>query len=152
MSSNFLNPVIKLSVLFTICLVIVSCSNDKGKQSNKQEVKKTEKVKVEQKKEVSMKPEQIAKAKEIIAGLNGDEFEAVDVKSIYKYNCLACHGFKGDAMVNGAPDLTKSTVGFEEAIAQVFYGKGLMQPFDGILTELEIAAVTNYVQNFRHAK
>ena len=91
-------------------------------------------------------PEQIKKAKEIIASVSREEIEAVDAKKIYKMRCAACHGFQGDSNINGAKDLTKSRLPSEESLAQVYFGKGLMTPFKGILDDVEIVAVSKYIE------
>ena len=35
---------------------------------------------------------------------------------------------------------------FEEEVAQVYFGKGLMTPFKGIMTDAEIVAVAKYIE------
>ncbi len=94
-------------------------------------------------------PEHIAKAKEIIAAVSKKDIAAVDAKKKFKNLCAICHGTKGNMEINGAKNLTKSVISLEEAVAQVYHGKGLMTPFKGILTDAEIVAVSKYVEEFR---
>lgn len=94
-------------------------------------------------------PEHLEKAKEIIASVSNSDIKAVDAKKKFKNLCAICHGTKGNMEINGAKDLTKSVVTLEEAVAQVYHGKGLMTPFKGILTDAEIVAVSKYVEEFR---
>ena len=53
----------------------------------------------------------------------------------------------GKMAINGAKDLTKVKTSLEENVAQIYYGKGLMTPFKGVLKDGEIVAVANYVRN-----
>ncbi len=92
-----------------------------------------------------MTPEQLQKAKDIIASVSADDVAAVGAKKKFKMLCAACHGFTGDLKVNGAKDLTKSKISLEESVAQVYFGKGLMTPFKGIMSDVEIVAVAQYI-------
>lgn len=92
---------------------------------------------------------QLKKAKALIASVSEADIAAVDAKKKYKLLCAACHGFKGDLNVNGAKDLTISTVSLEESVAQVYHGRGLMTPFKGIMKDAEIIAVAKYIETLR---
>jgi len=144
-------------------LLLTACGGDGPKKTNtpppaKPKVNAVEVVKAEEKKETaetkatetkadapSMSPEQIAKAKEMIASISAADKAAVDVQKKYKMVCAVCHGFKGNMMINGAKDLTKSKIPLEESVAQIYFGKGLMTPNKGIMTDAEIVAVAEYV-------
>ena len=94
-------------------------------------------------------PEQLAKAKEMIEA-NGDvDYSKINAKKIFKNYCAICHGFKGDMNINGAKDLTVSKITLEDRVAQVYFGKGLMTPFKGVLKDHEIIAVGQYVETLR---
>lgn len=67
-----------------------------------------------------------------------------DALEVYTKYCVLCHGNDGRRGLNGAGDLTKSTLLLEERIQQITLGKGLMTPYAGILTPEEIAAVAAY--------
>lgn len=95
-------------------------------------------------------PEHLEKAREIIASVDKKEVKAVDARKKFKNACAICHGTKGNMEINGAKNLTKSKISLEEAVAQVYHGKGLMTPFKGILTDVEIVAVSRYVETFRN--
>jgi len=86
-------------------------------------------------------PKQLKKAKKILAAI-----AEVDAKGRYKTFCAACHGFDGTLGVNGAKDLSISTLPIEESVAQVYFGKGLMTPFKGLLKDHEIVAVSKYIE------
>jgi len=95
---------------------------------------------------VPIPPEQIKKAEEILAAVSEDEIAAVDAKKKFKMLCSACHGFKGNLMVNGAKDLTKSKITMAQSVAQVYFGRGNMTPFKGVMEDAEIVAVAKYIQ------
>ncbi|TNE60370.1 MAG: cytochrome c [Bacteroidetes bacterium] len=69
---------------------------------------------------------------------------AADGQTVYRQYCVTCHGVDGTLGLNGAGDLTRSTLSLEERIVQVTKGKNLMTPFEGILTPAEIEAVATY--------
>ena len=92
---------------------------------------------------------QLAKAKEIIASVTDKSMQAVKAKKIFKTNCASCHGFTGNLGVNGAKDLSKSTISLEEAVAQVFHGRGLMLPYKDVLSSVELVAVSKYAETLR---
>ena len=94
-------------------------------------------------------PEQLAKAKELIASVDPATVSGVDGKKKYKLFCTTCHGFKGDMNINGAKDLSVSKISLEEAVAQIYHGKGLMTPFKGLLKDEEIIAVAKYIETLR---
>ena len=148
-----------LILCFSILLIIgTACSDDKssGKKPRKAkadavsynrttpEEYKKEEAPAEEKQTVP--PEQLKKAKEILAAATADQIAEVDAKGKYKMFCAACHGFDGALGVNGAKDLSASSLSIEESIAQVYFGKGLMTPFKGLLKDHEIVAVSKYLE------
>ncbi|HMG14435.1 MAG TPA: cytochrome c [Saprospiraceae bacterium] len=70
-----------------------------------------------------------------------------DGNALFKKNCILCHGVNGKLQFNGAHDLSKSILDEAERIKQITNGKGLMSPFNGILTEREIKAVADYTKS-----
>ncbi len=149
---------ISLLLSFALLILLTACSEDKPKPVKKtappkKEVAKAapkEEVKEEPKEEepevIPIPPEELKKAEEIIAGVSEDDIAAVDAKAKYKMLCAACHGFTGDLNVNGAKDLSASTLSLKESVAQVYHGRGLMTPFKGILKDAEIVAVAQYIE------
>ncbi len=143
-----------LSILMMLFLII-SCGDEKPQKLKIDRGTKKEKTKeakmessseeTEEEQTVTLSPEKIQKAKEIIAASSDKAVEAVDGKAKYKMFCAACHGFTGNANINGAKDLTKSKIGLVESVAQVYHGQGLMTPFKGIMKDEEIVAVCNYI-------
>lgn len=132
------------------------------KEETKAEVKKEEPKKAEGKEEVKDEPkkeekeepkvepvtqEQLDKAADIIKSVSKSDIAGVNAKKVYKMRCASCHGFKGDMKVNGAKDLTKSKVSMEESVAQVYFGRGLMTPFKGLMKDEEIVAVAEYIRD-----
>jgi len=99
--------------------------------------------------ESAMNDSQVNKAKQIIASVSPAAIASVDPKIIFKANCASCHGFTGDLGVNGAKDLTASIISLEEAVAQVYHGRGLMTPYKDILKPEELVAVAKYTETLR---
>ncbi len=73
-------------------------------------------------------------------------------RTVFNTNCALCHGRDGKAGLNGAKDLTLSTLSKEEMIAIVRNGKGAMLPYKDVLTPEEIAAVVEHVRKLGKAK
>ncbi len=72
-----------------------------------------------------------------------------DGMAIFRKYCIACHGADGKLGLNGAKDLTQTTLTLEERISLVTKGKNMMTPFGEILTQEEIRAVAAYTQTFK---
>jgi len=68
----------------------------------------------------------------------------VDGAKIFKQSCAICHGEDGKLGANGSRDLTLSEADLDSRILQITKGKGLMTPFENILTLAEIKAVAEY--------
>lgn len=149
-----------------LAALIISCANEKPKAEsftsrtgiNKESIKSntaesnistTENISVSASEDQTdpMSKKQLAKAKKMIkkAGNVSD----LDAKKLYKLHCTSCHGLKGNLKINGAKDLTKSVINLENAVAQVYYGKGLMTSFKPLLSEEEIVAVSKYTETLR---
>lgn len=67
--------------------------------------------------------------------------KAPDGHQVFKLHCVLCHGADGKLGLNGAKDLTKSSLGFEERKLIITNGKNLMTPFATVLKPSEIEAV-----------
>jgi cytochrome c6 len=79
---------------------------------------------------------------EIAAATTGEE--------IYKANnCAVCHGQDGKLMLNGAKDLTASTLSSAETEHQIMNGKNAMPAYKNSLTPEQLKALTDYVETFR---
>lgn len=79
---------------------------------------------------------------EIAAAATGEE--------IYKANnCSVCHGQDGKLMLNGAKDLTASTLSRAETEHQIMNGKNAMPAYKNSLTPEQLKALTDYVETFR---
>lgn len=146
-----------------ITIALISCSGDKSKTSNPDksvksstststENKGTYKLKksdteVDEDQTEPMTPKQLDKAKKVIK--KAGDVSNVDGKKLFKMNCTSCHGLKGNLKINGAKDLTKSKIDLENAVAQVYFGKGLMTSYSHVLSEEEIVAVAKYTETLR---
>lgn len=148
---------ISFLMLLFCSIIIMNCGDDKPKdvyKNKNQDAPKAEKPAEEIKKATQdanptvISPEELAKAKEIIAAASTDAIAEVDAKGKFNMLCGACHGKTGDLNVNGAKDLTVSTLSLEESVAQIYHGRGLMTPFK-FLKEPELVAIAKYIQTLR---
>jgi cytochrome c6 len=73
---------------------------------------------------------------------------APDGMAVFRKNCVVCHGSNGNLGLNGAKDLSQSTLTAAERTAIVTNGKNLMTPFGKILNPEEIDAVVQYTLTF----
>lgn len=65
---------------------------------------------------------------------------------LFTKNCTLCHGRDGKMGINGAKDLSISTLTKEEMIAMVIQGKGQMMPYKNVLSKKEIEMVVEHVR------
>lgn len=70
-------------------------------------------------------------------------------KQLYEDNCSICHGGDGKLGVNGAKDLSASTMSMEEALSVIENGKGTMTPFRELMNEEERKEVGKYIQELK---
>ncbi len=75
--------------------------------------------------------------------------QAINAQDLYLTRCAGCHGTDGNLQLSGAKALPASTLKKEEVVSQIKMGKGNMPPFEGRLTDPEIAALADYVLSFR---
>ena len=108
-------------ITFVISILIIACGGGDDNSSSSNADKPAEVVKKD--------------------GPNGEK--------IFRTYCITCHGIDGKLELNGAKDLSLSEVSMEERINQITNGKGLMTPFEGILTEEQIKAVAEYTVTFK---
>ena len=73
-------------------------------------------------------------------------------QSVFNMNCSLCHGRDGKLGLNGAKDLTASTLSKAEMLAIVRSGKGAMMPYKDVLTAKEIDAVVEHVRTLGKPK
>ena len=66
--------------------------------------------------------------------------------SIFRSQCVMCHGRNGKLNMSGAKDLTKSILTKEEMNAIVTYGKGGMIGFRKTLSKKQIGEVVDHVR------
>lgn len=63
---------------------------------------------------------------------------------MFNSQCAMCHGRKGDLGLNGAKDLTKSTLTKDEMTAVVTNGRNGMMAYKAILTASQIREVVDH--------
>lgn len=75
--------------------------------------------------------------------------KVIDGKEVFEANCKSCHGEDGQLGLMGSPNLAHSALDTAARIEIIRNGKGVMQPFGGILTDEEIQAVATYVESLK---
>ncbi len=70
-------------------------------------------------------------------------------EAVFKKYCVTCHGTKGNMGLNGAADLTISTLTTEETVEIITNGRKMMAPYKSILSAQEISQVTEHVLTLR---
>ncbi len=93
--------------------------------------------------------EQIAVAKKLISSTDNDLVKSVDAKKIFKNYCAICHGRKGNMQINGSKDLSKTNTSLAQRVAQIYFGRGTMTPFKGIIKDEEVIAVAQYIDELK---
>ncbi len=68
--------------------------------------------------------------------------------AVFRNNCVTCHGADGKLGLNGAKDLSASSLPLDGRIQIITNGKNLMTPFKALLSEAEIKAVAEYSITF----
>lgn len=68
---------------------------------------------------------------------------------IFKKKCVACHGVNGELGLNGAANLTLSSLSLQEKIEVVTHGRKTMLSFKGILQPHEIESVALYTEKLK---
>ena len=82
--------------------------------------------------------------------LNQNEEAALkNGRAIFTQVCAACHGQDGNLGVGGAKDLSQSKLSHTEIVQMIARGKGLMQPYESVLSEQEIEAVASYAEGLK---
>lgn len=71
---------------------------------------------------------------------------------LFNMHCTLCHGKDGKLGINGAKDLTISTLSADEMVALVSNGKGVMSPYKNVLSKAEIQAVVEHVRTLQAAE
>ncbi len=71
--------------------------------------------------------------------------------AIFRKNCVTCHGSNGKLGLNGAKDLSLSTLSTDERLGIITNGKNLMTPFAAILSPQEIQAVAAFTLTLKQS-
>lgn len=82
-------------------------------------------------------------------GMNSDKSPG---QAVFNMNCTLCHGRDGKLGLNGAKDLSISTLTKTEMVAMVRQGKGAMMPYKDVLSAKEIDAVVEHVRTLAKSK
>ena len=69
---------------------------------------------------------------------------------LYIMKCAMCHGENGEPVLSSATDLRSSTMGVEERVAIIAYGKGTMPPHRDMLDMPTIRGIAVHIGTFRN--
>ena len=72
--------------------------------------------------------------------------------TVFKTYCIVCHGADGKLGLNGAMDMSQSTLTHEEMVQVITKGRNAMASYEAILKPDEIEAVAHHVQSLRENK
>lgn len=75
-----------------------------------------------------------------------------DGGEVYDMYCTLCHGADGTLGINGAKDLTRSTLGRDGMIGIVTYGRNTMAAYNTVLDAAQIEAVVDHVRSFKKSE
>lgn len=70
-------------------------------------------------------------------------------KTVYDQYCKLCHGADGRLGLNNAANLALSTLSRDSIAAILTHGRNTMQSYEGILSEAQRNAVTDYIISLR---
>jgi len=70
-------------------------------------------------------------------------------EAVFVAKCALCHGADGKLMLNGAKDLSVSTLTKAETIAIIKSGKGFMPGFEDELNQQQLNALADYAEGLR---
>lgn len=74
---------------------------------------------------------------------------AEDGQSIFRKQCVTCHGLKGDMGAGGAANLRQSQLSVEERVVVITKGRNAMQAYETVLSEDQIKEVAKYTMELR---
>ncbi len=117
--------------------------------NNGNEAKKTNSVSNGEAEKSVMPASQLAEAERIIIESDQSKIEPIDAETLFKGYCGICHGQKGNMSINGSKVLTETNTTLAERVAQIYFGKGTMTPFKGVLEDDQIVAVAKYIDNLK---
>jgi uncharacterized membrane protein SirB2 len=78
-----------------------------------------------------------------------EKIRSNDAAQIFSQNCAMCHGADGRLGLNGAKDLSLSTLNTSEKESVIANGKGLMPKYKGQLNEQQIKDLAQYIDGFK---
>lgn len=144
--------ILSLTIILTLTLLACVDPPSKNKSDRKHSAPAKSSAKVEKAAEEpaeAIDPTYLKKATALIENTNPVDIKHADAAKLFRNYCATCHGLRGNMEVNGSKDLTKTNTSIEERVAQIYFGKGLMTPFKGLLDDAEIIAVAKYLDELK---
>ncbi|MCR2802760.1 c-type cytochrome [Paenibacillus soyae] len=77
------------------------------------------------------------------------EVDAASMETIYKSNCMGCHGSDYQGAMGPALSQVGSALDRERLYAKIAKGGGGMPAFEGRLSEDEIVGLANWLEDFK---
>lgn len=89
--------------------------------------------------------------KKVAAGELGNisQVAATNGEEIYKASCAQCHGADGKLGIMNATDLASARLEETRIMSTIKDGKGMMVGYQGVLSDEQMKAVTEYVRKLR---
>lgn len=75
--------------------------------------------------------------------------DVAQAESIYKSNCMSCHGDQYQGNIGPALVQVGATMKRESIYKKISHGGGGMPPFEGTLPEEDIVNLTNWLAGFK---
>jgi mono/diheme cytochrome c family protein len=75
--------------------------------------------------------------------------DVVSGENIYSTQCATCHGKNGDLGASGATALSQSKLNLQQRIEVITNGRAKMMAYSGLLSEVEIKAVAEYLEKLK---
>ncbi len=81
--------------------------------------------------------------------LTQDEKDLEEGRVLFATTCKLCHGADGKLGLNGAMDLSKSTLTKEEKLFVISNGRNAMAAYKNVFTKDQIKLLANYVDTLK---
>lgn len=80
------------------------------------------------------------------------ENTALSGTDLYIKNCAVCHGNDGKKGLNGASNLSASTLDYDSIVNVITNGRKIMPPFKASLKKQEIEAIAKHVESLKQSE
>ncbi|HAS40070.1 MAG TPA: hypothetical protein DCS93_06300 [Microscillaceae bacterium] len=143
-----------LAIIFALGVLLTACKRGNTNSSILETTASSSQTKPEEYKPVPPKKKKPAFSEsqqqkgESILKQYAESAKAINGKKLFTIHCVSCHGADGNLAIEGKI-LTKTKYQRPQIITQMYYGKGLMSSFKGVVSEEEMVAIAAYVISLR---